>query len=103
METLKRFFREYEAFFKGVGTALIIIAIFDWVIAPGLTAKNTLINVFSFLGGSFLILVVGMLIWENLFKTDKKEEKWQDKTTIGQTTKEDNENSTNKENENDNS
>jgi hypothetical protein len=71
MNTLKRLFQKYKTLIKGITTGFAIILIYDWLIAPGLTAKNTIINIISFVGGSVLILFVGLLIWENLFKTEK--------------------------------
>jgi hypothetical protein len=104
MKTIKYYLKEYSILIKSLLSVLGIIAIYDWIIAPGLTAQNTWLNIGSFVVGSILILFVGLSIWENIFKINKKEEKWQEtpSETIGQTSKEDNENSTKKDNENSN-
>ena len=104
IKLLKRLYSDYKPIIKGVMTALGIIAIYDWVIAPGLTAQNTVVNIFSFIGGSVLILILGLLIWENLFKTDKKENTWHNHSEAPSETqesgKEEGENKNNNDNEN---
>ena len=104
MNYLKNLYREYKPLFKGVLTALGIIAIYDWVIAPGLTAQNTFINIISFLVGSLMILIVGLLIWENLFKNDKTEKECKETSEMtGTVSNKDNENSNKNESDNLNS
>ena len=105
LETVKKIYTEYKPIFKGLFTVLGVIAIFDWLIAPGLTVANTFINVLSFVAGSVIILFFGLLVWDNGFKNlIIKKEKWQGTSseTDGQNSNKDNENSTNKDNENSN-
>lgn len=92
IQTLKRIFSEYKSLFKGAATAIVVILIYDFIIAPGLTAKNTVINVFSFLGGAVLMFISAILIWENLFPSQKKNETWQETQDSVTTSKEDSEN-----------
>jgi hypothetical protein len=67
-EFIKLFYQEYKSFFEGVMVTLGIIAIFEWVIAPGLTTPNTIINILSLLLGLIIFLWVGIkFVWENLF------------------------------------
>lgn len=54
-------------------TALGVVAIFDWVIAPGLTAQNTVINILSFLLAGIISTIVGVILWNEV--TEKDEEK----------------------------
>ena len=56
IKTFKNLYKKYDTFIKGVLTALGMIAIYDWIIAPGLTAQNTLINIASFVVGSILMV-----------------------------------------------
>lgn len=99
--TLKRLYSEYKPLFKGVLTGLGMIAIYDWIIAPGLTAQNTFINIISFLVGYVMILFVGLLIWDNLFKNDKTEKECQETSEIsGTVSSKDNEKSNKNDNDN---
>lgn len=54
-------------------TALGVVVIFDWVIAPGLTAQNTVINILSFLLAGIISTIVGVILWNEV--TEKDEEK----------------------------
>ena len=90
--TFKRLYSDYKPLLKGYLTGLGIIAVYDWIIAPGLTAQNTLLNVISFLVGSAMILFVGLLIWDNLFKKDNTEKEWQETKDSVTASKEDSEN-----------
>lgn len=56
---------------KIVFTALGVVAIFDWVIAPGLTAQNTLINILSFLLAGVISTIVGVIVWNELHEDDQ--------------------------------
>lgn len=101
---IKKIYNDYKPFFKGVLTSLGMIAIYDWVVAPGLTYPNTFINILSFLLGGAMMVVMGILIWENLFKNNKNEKTWQEtpSETTGKTSNEDSKNSEKKDNENSN-
>lgn len=101
MKTLKRIYQEYKPLLKGCLHAFLIISIYDWVIAPGLTAANTFVNILSILLGILMMVLVGILIWENLFKTEKNQQKCNEtiSETDGQTSYTDNENSKNKKEE----
>lgn len=56
-------------------TVLGVVAIFDWVIAPGLTQQNTLINILSFLLAGIISTIVGVIVWNELTEdTDQVEE-----------------------------
>jgi drug/metabolite transporter (DMT)-like permease len=57
-------------------TVLGVVAIFDWVIAPGLTQQNTLINILSFLLAGIISTIVGVILWNEItqVKEEKKEE-----------------------------
>lgn len=52
-------------------TALGVVAIFDWVIAPGLTAQNTIINILSFLLAGVISTIVGVITWNELHEDDQ--------------------------------
>jgi drug/metabolite transporter (DMT)-like permease len=58
-------------------TVLGVVAIFDWVIAPGLTQQNTLINILSFLLAGIISTIVGVIVWNEL--TENKEEESKEK------------------------
>lgn len=58
-------------------TVLGVVAIFDWVIAPGLTQQNTLINILSFLLVGIISTIVGVIVWNEL--TEDKEEESKEK------------------------
>jgi drug/metabolite transporter (DMT)-like permease len=58
-------------------TVLGVVAIFDWVIAPGLTQQNTLINILSFLLAGIISTIVGVIVWNEL--TENKEEELKEK------------------------
>jgi drug/metabolite transporter (DMT)-like permease len=61
---------------KTLFTVLGVVAIFDWVIAPGLTQQNTLINILSFLLAGIISTIVGVILWNEItqVKEEKKEE-----------------------------
>lgn len=58
-------------------TVLGVVAIFDWVIAPGLTQQNTVINVLSFLLAGVISTIVGVILWNEF--TEVEEENEEDK------------------------
>lgn len=60
-------------------TALGIVAIFDWVIAPGLTAQNTVINILSFLLAGFVSTIVGVILWNEVTEIDEEEKQKEEK------------------------
>ena len=62
---------------KTLFTVLGVVAIFDWVIAPGLTQQNTLINILSFLLAGIISIIVGVIVWNEL--TENKEEELKEK------------------------
>ena len=80
MNKLKNFFNNYKPFFGTVMTGLGIIAVYDWIIFPGLTTKNTFTNIMALIGGTFLILIIGIVIWEGLIKTNKQDKNEQDES-----------------------
>lgn len=53
-------------------TVLGVVAIFDWVIAPGLTAQNTVINIFAFLLAGVISTIVGVILWNELHEDDQE-------------------------------
>jgi hypothetical protein len=55
---------------KVVFSVLGVVAIFDWVIAPGLTAQNTILNILSFLLAGFISTVIGVVLWNELNEKD---------------------------------
>lgn len=58
---IKKFYQEYSSFIDGFLATLGFISLLDWVIAPGLTAANTYLNLFSvvlLIGFVFLFVVV---------------------------------------------
>jgi len=56
-------------------SALGIVAIFDWVIAPGLTAQNTVINILSFLLAGVVSTIVGIILWDKVTEVEEEKEK----------------------------
>lgn len=56
-------------------TVLGVVAIFDWVIAPGLTQQNTLINILSFLLAGIISTIVGVIVWNELTEDKESKEK----------------------------
>lgn len=71
-EQIKKYFNEYLPFFKGVLVSLGIIGIFDWVIAPGLTSQNTILNIISLLMLIGVLLFIGVSVYELFFKQKNK-------------------------------
>lgn len=57
-------------------SVLGVVAIFDWVIAPGLTAQSTVTNVLSFLLAGVISTIVGVILWNEMteIEEEKKEE-----------------------------
>ena len=51
-------------------TLLGVVAIFDWVIAPGLTAQNTIINILTFLFAGVISTIVGVILWNEITEND---------------------------------
>ena len=64
-ELIKNFYQSYKCFFKGVLTALGVIAIFDWFIFPGLTTPITVINILSFILLITVLVVSQLIIWNS--------------------------------------
>jgi drug/metabolite transporter (DMT)-like permease len=60
-------------------SALGIVAIFDWVIAPGLTAQNTVINILSFLLAGVVSTIVGVILWNEVTEIEEEEKQEEDK------------------------
>lgn len=70
--------QKYKRIIQGIFVPLGGIALFDWVIAPGLTEPNSIINMFSLLLGIVVILAIGIFFWENFLKNHKTDNKWED-------------------------
>ena len=65
-ETLKKTFN--PKILSVVGVVLGIILIFEFIVFPGLTASDTILNIISLLLGGFSILFAFHFIqWKNLF------------------------------------
>lgn len=60
-------------------SALGIVAIFDWVIAPGLTAQNTVVNILSFLLAGIVSTIVGVILWNEVTEIQEEEKQKEDK------------------------
>lgn len=60
-------------------SALGIVAIFDWVIAPGLTAQNTIVNILSFLLAGIVSTIVGVILWNEVTEIQEEEKQEEDK------------------------
>lgn len=60
-------------------SALGIVAIFDWVIAPGLTAQNTVVNILSFLLAGIVSTIVGVILWNEVTEIQEEEKQEEDK------------------------
>jgi drug/metabolite transporter (DMT)-like permease len=56
-------------------SALGIVAIFDWIIAPGLTAQSTVINILSFLLAGVVSTIVGIILWDKVTEVGEEKEK----------------------------
>jgi len=56
-------------------TVLGVVAIFDWVIAPGLTAQSTVINILSFLLAGVISTIVGVILWNEVTGIEEEEKK----------------------------
>ena len=74
---------------KIVFSILGVVAIFDWVIAPGLTAQNTIVNILSLLLAGFISTVIGVVLWNELNEKDSDSDE-DKKEEIVEETKEDN-------------
>jgi hypothetical protein len=73
---------------KIVFGVLGVIAIFDWIIAPGLTAQNTIVNILSFLLAGFISTIIGVILWNELNNKDSDSDE-DDKKEIIEESKED--------------
>jgi hypothetical protein len=73
---------------KIVFGVLGVVAIFDWIIAPGLTAQNTIVNVLSFLLAGFISTIIGVILWNELNNKDSDSDE-DDKKEIIEESKED--------------
>lgn len=56
-------------------TVLGVVAIFDWLIAPGLTAQSTVINILSFLLAGVISTIVGVILWNELTEVEDEKQK----------------------------
>lgn len=56
-------------------TVLGVVAIFDWIIAPGLTAQSTVINILSFLLAGVISTIVGVILWNELTEVEDEKQK----------------------------
>ena len=59
-------------------SALGIVAIFDSVIAPGLTSPSTVINILSFLLAGVVSTIVGVILWNEVTEIDEEEKEDKD-------------------------
>lgn len=71
---LKKIYQDSKPFLRGFFTTLGFIAIFDWVIAPGLTTSNTIINILSFILAGVISILVGIIMWNELKIENKGDE-----------------------------
>lgn len=60
-------------------SALGIVAIFDWVIAPGLASPSTVINILSFLLAGVVSTIVGVILWNEVTEIEEEEKQEEDK------------------------
>jgi hypothetical protein len=56
-------------------TTLGVVAIFDWIIAPGLTAQSTVINILSFLLAGVISTIVGVILWNEVTEVEEEKQK----------------------------
>lgn len=49
-----------------VFSILGVIAIFQWVIFPGLSSQNTIINLFAFALTAIISTILGVILWNEL-------------------------------------
>jgi uncharacterized membrane protein len=49
-----------------VFTILGVIAIFHWIIFPGLSSQNTIINLFSLALTAVISTILGVILWNEL-------------------------------------
>lgn len=64
-----------KSWLKVIFSALGIVAIFDWVIAPGLKSESVIINIFSFLFAGVVSTIFGVLLWNKVTDVEEDEEK----------------------------
>ena len=89
---MKKIYEKNKLIIQGILVSLGGIALLEWVIAPGLTVANTILNVFSALLSVVVLFVIGLFFWENLIKNNKKEETWEKSEMNGMNLNEENKN-----------
>ena len=47
-------------------SVLGVVAIFDWIITPGLTSQSITINILSFILSGIVSTIVGVIIWNEI-------------------------------------
>ena len=75
---MKKIYEKNKIIIQGTLVSLGGIGLFEWVISPGLTVANTIVNMFSVLLSVVVLFVIGVFFWENLIKNNKKEETWKE-------------------------
>ena len=73
-EKLKLFYPIYKPLFKGLLTFFGFVAIFEWVIGPGLSSPNTVINILTFVFVGVVSTIVGVLLWNEITPKDKDDD-----------------------------
>ena len=68
---MKKIYEKNKIIIQGTLVSLGGIGLFEWVISPGLTVANTILNVFSALLSVVVLFVIGLFFWENLIKNNK--------------------------------
>jgi hypothetical protein len=73
-EKLKLFYQIYKPLFKGLLTFFGFVAIFEWVIGPGLSSPNTVINILTFVFAGVVSTILGVLLWNEITPKDKDDD-----------------------------
>jgi hypothetical protein len=70
-EKLKLFYQIYKPLLKGLIAFFGFVAIFEWVIGPGLSSANTVINILTFVFAGVVSTILGVLLWDEITPKDK--------------------------------
>jgi uncharacterized membrane protein YjfL (UPF0719 family) len=73
-EKLKLFYEIYKPIFIGLLTFIGFVAVFEWVIGPGLSSANTIINILTFIFAGVVSTILGVVLWNEITPNQKKDD-----------------------------
>ena len=72
-EKIKLFYETYKPILRGLLAFVGFVTIFEWIIGPGLTSPNTVINILTFIFAGIVSTILGVILWNEITPNQKKD------------------------------